>query len=96
MDMNIFELAKIGTPEEIREAVKKGADVNDQMSDGLTPLFIVAAENDNADSRYTFLELGADPHIKDRFDKTALDYARENELMFNDQTCEILMKGMEE
>ena len=38
MDMNIFELAKIGTPEEIREAVKKGADVNDQMSDGLTPL----------------------------------------------------------
>ena len=64
MDTNIFELTKIGKPEEIREAVTKGSDVNDQMSDGLTPLFIVAAENDNTDSLRVFIELSADVHAR--------------------------------
>ena len=56
-----------------------GADINARTPDtGKTALFFAVRYNSNPEIVTALLNYGADPHIKDIFDRTAFDYADRN------------------
>lgn len=63
-------------PDVVRALVNAHANVNLQANDGVTPL-MVAAGRDVPESVEVLLKAGADPKIKDREGRTALDLAKE-------------------
>lgn len=75
---DFFELCKTGTALQISAAIKAGASINDRTDDGATPL-ICAAFNSNPEVITTLLKAGADATTKSNRNKTAFDYAKENE-----------------
>ena len=69
--------AQFGTPQEVREALDKGADVNAYKA-GMTPLMDAAAYNTNAEVITILLNAGADLEARDHrggIGGTALDWA---------------------
>ena len=74
-----FELVRKGTPQEVRAAISKGADVNTRDNDGWTPLMAAADYNPNPEVITMLLQAGANGKEKDRSGKTALDYANDNQ-----------------
>ncbi len=72
-----------GTPEAIEVVLKAGADVMVRLVNGLTPLMIAAGRNNNPEVIETLLKAGANAKAKDKEGKTALDYAKHNEKIYN-------------
>ena len=64
---DIFEIAKKGTPEEMKAAIETGADIAARADDGWTPLHIAATYNTNPEVITTLIKAGAD--IEARTDK---------------------------
>jgi len=60
--VDILAVAKIGTVEEIQQAINTGADVNSKNAEVLSVL----------------IKAGADIYVKDDSGKTAFDYAKDN------------------
>jgi len=72
---DFFELVKTGTPEDIQGALNKGANVNAQDNNGLTPLMYAAMNNKNPEVITTLLKVGADLEDRDKNGGTVLIYA---------------------
>lgn len=66
---------KTATPEQVRQAVRGGADVNARDKDGVTPLHRAAALNGNPEVIYTLIQLGADVNARDKNGWTPLHWA---------------------
>lgn len=75
---SLFDLVKMGTPEQVQAAIKSGAQVNDSDTLGQTPLMHGAECNENPDVITTLLKAGADAKAKSIEGKTAFDYAQNN------------------
>ena len=75
---SLFDLVKMGTPEQVQAAIKSGAQVNDSDTLGQTPLMHGAECNENSDVITTLLNAGADAKAKSIEGKTAFDYAQNN------------------
>jgi ankyrin repeat protein len=76
---DFFELVKTGTPQDVRAAISKGADVTSQDSDGMTPLLVAAKYNQNPEVIVALLKAGADIKAQDRYPgATALMWAAMN------------------
>ena len=69
-DGSFIEICKTGTPEQVREAIEAGADVNMKDAEGQTPLML--AVNSNPSVVRLLLERGADVHAKTERGFTAL------------------------
>ena len=78
--LNTFiELCRNGTPQDVEDAIKAGAEVNTKNSEGITGLIAAAAKNSNPEVIDTLIKNGADVGAKDKKSLTALMYA----LQFN-------------
>ena len=75
---SLFDLVKMGTPEQVQAAIKSGAQVNDSDTLGQTPLMHGAECNENSDVITTLLNAGAEKKTKSIEGKTAFDYAQNN------------------
>ena len=75
---SLFDLVKMGTPEQVQVAIKSGAQVNDSDTLGQTPLMHGAECNENSDVITTLLNAGADAKAKSIEGRTAFDYAQNN------------------
>ncbi len=73
--MDFLELAKSGTPQRVKAAIDKGADVNTGDSDNWTPLMAAAGYNPNPEVITTLLKAGADVNAWDALSMTALNWA---------------------
>ena len=69
---DFFELVKSGTPQQVQDAISKGADVNAQTKEGWTPLISAVMYNQNVDVVTTLLKAGADPNASGNNGTTAL------------------------
>ena len=76
---DLLEIAGKAGPEEVRQLIQDGADVNAKNKDEVTPLMPAARNNSNPEVLTVLLDAGANAKAKDNEGKTALDYARENE-----------------
>ena len=74
-DTSFHEFVKTATPEEIREAINSGADVNARDEDGWTALMYAAYSNGNPDVINVLLDAGADIKARDDIGMTPLVYA---------------------
>jgi len=72
--IDIFELAKIGVPNELQEALDLGLDINIQDKFGATPL-LRAIEKNRFDNVKFLIEHGADIQIKENLGFDALNRA---------------------
>ena len=86
----LLEIAGKAGPEEVRQLIQDGADVNAKNKDGWTPLMIAVGNNPNPEVLKALLEAGADAKTKNNKDKTALDYARENEKLKDTEALRLL------
>ncbi|MFP4329204.1 MAG: ankyrin repeat domain-containing protein [Spirochaetaceae bacterium] len=78
-------------PEILRLLVDYGAEVNrTDDRDGMTALMIACLRRGEEPVIRTFLELGADPRIRDRSGYTAADYAEGNSRLRNSEVLELL------
>ena len=71
-----------GQPEAMRLLIEANADPNAQNEKGTTALILAAytsSEPSFVECIRVLLDAGADKSIKDSFDQTALDYAKEDE-----------------
>jgi uncharacterized protein len=75
----------------ITTIINKGAKLNVQDYDGLTPL-MTAVRHCAPKSTQLLLEKGADVNIKDYQGKTALDHARENKTETGKKIVEMLLE----
>jgi ankyrin repeat protein len=69
---SFIDLCKRGTPEEILNAIKAGADVNAKHPSGMTPLMFAAWQNSDARVIDVLLKAGADINAKHSTGATAL------------------------
>ena len=81
---DFFELVKTGTPEEVKKAIKEGADVNARTTEeiesfgeveGVTPLIMAAWYNENPEVTKLLLDAGADVNARDKNGCTPLIWA---------------------
>ena len=70
-----MDLFRVVTPQEAQVAISKGADVKSRFG-GMTPLMYAAAYNKDPEVITVLLKAGADAKAKDRWGKTAFDYAQ--------------------
>jgi ankyrin repeat protein len=78
-DDEFLKLCEKGTPEEIKEAIENGANVNTKETDGYTALMYAAIQPDNAEVVSMFLDRGADVNAESEIGYTALmSAARQN------------------
>jgi|SRR5271157_1588753 len=73
--MDFFELVKTGSPEQVRAAITRGADVMARTSDGWTPLIGAAEYNQHQQVITALVAAGADVNVRDREGWTPLMYA---------------------
>lgn len=72
----IFEEAdKQPSLEQVKEAIKQGADVNARHEMGWTPLMIAALSNNNPEIIKALIKAGADINAQDNFGSTPLMFA---------------------
>ena len=74
-DGNFFSLAETGTPVQVREAIRTGAQVNARDELGATPLMWAAAGNVNTEVITLLLKSGADANARDDYSLTPLIWA---------------------
>lgn len=86
-------ICRNGSPEEIAEAIAKGAELNAQDSDGRTPLICAAFLNRNPDVLLALLEAGADVNLTDSEGRRAIDYARKNKKFEGTDALQILERA---
>ena len=72
---DFFELVETGTPIQVQEAIKVGADIKARETDGRTPLLFAAETNQNPEVIATLLKAGADIKAQDKQGETALMWA---------------------
>jgi ankyrin repeat protein len=77
-DIDILELAKTGSLQDIQAALQQAADVNAMDAGGETPLMYAAGYNKNCEVITMLLTAGADPYARDDAFLTPLMYATEN------------------
>ena len=63
-------------PEVAKYLIEAGDDINAANDAGITALMLAAFNNPNPEVVALLLDMGADPRIKDKNNRTALDYAR--------------------
>ena len=66
-----------GTPQDVQNAINKGAKVNTRGKGGLTPLMLAAGFNENPDVIATLLHAGANVNAQNKDGMTALTWAAE-------------------
>ena len=66
----------------IEALLKAGADIEARANTGLTPLMLAATGNFNPKIIETLLKADANAKAKDKEEKTAFDYAKENEKIY--------------
>jgi len=71
----LFRLAKNGSPEDIQATIRKGANVNAQDENYLSPLRLAAAYNTNPEVIKVLVDAGADVNTPDYAQFTPLMYA---------------------
>ena len=86
-DTSFHELVKTATPQEIREAINNGADIEARGERERTPLMYTAWFNQNPEVITTLLDACADGKVRDIDGKTAFDYAKENEQLKGTDEC---------
>ena len=86
----LLEIAGKAGPEEVRQLIQDGADVNTKSTYGWTPLMKAADKNSNPEVLKALLEAGADAKAKNNEGKTALDYARMNEKLKDTEALRLL------
>ena len=74
---DFFELVETGTPIQVQEAIKAGADLKAQAKYGRTPLMAAARYNQNPKVITVLLAAGADVNALNIFGGTPLMYAAE-------------------
>ena len=74
----LFDTAKSGTVEDVRAAIKAGADVNARKNDGTSALIVAAKSNEKLGVVETLVEAGADVNARGENGWTALMYAAKN------------------
>ena len=74
---DFFELAETGTPIQLQEAIKAGADAKAQAKYGRTPLMAATRYNQNPKVITVLLAAGADVNALNIFGGTPLMYAAE-------------------
>jgi ankyrin repeat protein len=74
---DFFELVETGTPIQVQEAIKAGADLKAQANYGRTPLMAAARYNQNPKVITVLLAAGADVNALNIFGGTPLMYAAE-------------------
>ena len=60
----LLETAGKAGPEEVRQLIRAGADVNAKNKDGMTPLMLAAGNNPNPEVLKVLIEAGADVNAK--------------------------------
>lgn len=88
----VYVSAKSSDPEMIKVLIENGAKVNEIFEDGVTLLMIASRINPEPEITKFFLHSGIDVNAKDVNGKTALDYAKGNENLYNSD----VYKEMEE
>ena len=86
----LLEIAGGAGPEEVRQLIQGGADVNAKNNLGWTPLMLAAYNNSNLATLTALLDAGADAKAKNNEGKTALDYARMNEKLKDTEALRLL------
>ena len=92
----IFEIAKDGTPEELKAAIKSGARVNARDEKGLAPLHEAAFFNKNPDVVLALLKLGANPKARGTYGQTPWDLIKENASLINTEAYRVLYSARHE
>src|SRR5208337_1198357 len=88
---DFFELVETGTPIQVQEAIKVGADIKARETDGRTPLLLAAEDNQNPEVIIVLLQAGADVNARDKDGQTPLMYAaRKNQ---NPEVITALLKA---
>ena len=72
---DIFEIARKGTPEEMKAAIETGADIAARRDGGWTPLHDAAMENTNPEVIATLIKAGADIAARAEYGLTPLHTA---------------------
>ncbi len=73
---DFFGLCAYGSPGEVLQALKQGADANARYADGMTPLMAAASDSPNPETIAALLEAGADVNAREtRYGATALMFA---------------------
>ena len=75
---DLLEIAGKAGPEEVRQLIQDGADVNAEDKDGLTPLMHAAKYNSNPEVLRTLIGAGADVNAKNKDGLTPLMLAAGN------------------
>lgn len=70
----LFSAAKNGTVEDVKAALKAGADVNTRMNDGTSALILAAKSNENLGVVEALVEAGCDVNARGEKGWTALMY----------------------
>ena len=74
----LLEIVGKAGPEEVRQLIQDGADVNAKDEDGWTPLMLAAAHNSNPEVLKVLIEAGADVNAKDTDGLTPLMLAAQH------------------
>src|SRR5690606_38411549 len=76
-----------GMPALLERAAELGVDINKKNDDGLTPLHLAAMKSKDGSLMQALIAKGADKALLTDFDESALDLARENELLSKNGTA---------
>jgi hypothetical protein len=69
---SLLDWARTGTPEQIREAISAGMNVNEKAVNGMTPLMLAAINCEYPEVISAIAKAGADLEARNREGKTAL------------------------
>ena len=83
-------------PAVIETLIKYGANIKERDKDGMTPLMLAARDNQNPEAIETLIKHGADAKTKDKDGRTALDYAKENPIIYQTNAYWLLNQKMYE